>query len=96
MAYKNRVKTWLTEDILNEIGGDPKVVQDHTLTITQIVKRKFSSFSTERIGPLFITRKLGLTTVLLWFCWLTIGIGTFILPLISRLYGGRAGAELSK
>jgi hypothetical protein len=75
MAYKNRVKTWLTEDILNEIVGDPKVVQDHKLTATEIFKQKFSTFSTERIRPLFHTRKLGLTTVLLWFCWLTIGIG---------------------
>jgi MFS family permease len=56
MAYKNRVKTWLTEDILNEIGGDPKVVQDHKITTMEIFKRRLSSFSADRIGPLF--RKL--------------------------------------
>jgi len=75
MAYKNRVRTWLTEDILNEIGGDPKVAQVDKLTTTEILKRKLSSFSTERIGPLFHTKELGMTTVLLWFSWLTIGIG---------------------
>lgn len=75
MAYKNKTTTWLTEDILNEIGGGPKAAAYHKLTTTEIIKRKFSSFSTERIGPLFHTKKLGLTTGLLWFCWITIGIG---------------------
>ncbi|KAE9375505.1 MFS general substrate transporter [Stipitochalara longipes BDJ] len=75
MAYKNRTKTWLTEDILNEIGGHPEQVLDQKLTTMEIVKRKLSSFSAEHIGPLFHIRKLGITTVLLWFCWLQIGIG---------------------
>lgn len=75
MAYKNRTKTWLTENILNEIGGHSGQVLDQKLSNMEIIKRKLSSFSSERIGPLFHTRKLGITTVLLWFCWLTIGIG---------------------
>jgi MFS family permease len=74
IAYKNRKTTWLTEEILNEIGGDPVKV-DQTLTTSEIVKRKFAAFSTQRIGPLFADKKLGWTTVLLWFCWLTIGMG---------------------
>lgn len=74
MAAKNRTTTWLTEEILNEIGGDP-IAKNTTLSTSEIVKRKFSSFSTERIGPLFHTKKLGWTTALLWFCWLTIGMG---------------------
>jgi hypothetical protein len=75
MAYKNRAKTWLTEDILNEIGGHPEQVHDQKLSDMAIMKRKLSMFSSERIRPLFYTRKLGITTVLLWFCWFTIGIG---------------------
>jgi hypothetical protein len=75
MAYKNRTTTWLTEDILNEIGGHPEEVVDSKLTTSEIIRRKFSSFSSERIGPLFHTRKLGWTTVILWFCWTTIGMG---------------------
>ena len=75
MAFKNKTKTWLTEDILNQIGGHPEKIQDQKLSSMEIVKRKLSSFSAERISPLFHTRKLGITTVLLWFCWLTIGIG---------------------
>jgi len=75
MAFKNKTKTWLTEDILNQIGGHPEKIQDQKLSSMEIVKRKLSSFSAERISPLFHTRKLGIATVLLWFCWLTIGIG---------------------
>jgi len=85
MAYKNRTKTWLTEEILNEIGGHPAVVKDQKLSTLEIVKRKLSSFSTERIAPLFHTKKLGITTVLLWFCWLTIGIGYVLTPLITLM-----------
>jgi len=75
MAHKNRTTTWLTEEILNEIGGDPAVVSNNKLTTTEIVRRKLSSFSGDRIKPLFSSRKLGMSTALIWFCWLTIGIG---------------------
>lgn len=74
MAYKNRTTTWLTESILNEIGGHPEVIQNQNLSSIDIIKRKLSSFSTERIAPLFHTKKLGITTALLWFCWLNIGL----------------------
>jgi len=75
MAFKNRTTTWLTEDILNEIGGHPEKVEGATLTTSEIIKRKLATFSGDRIGPLFHDRKLGMTTGLLWFCWLTIGMG---------------------
>ncbi|KAI9816985.1 MAG: hypothetical protein M1832_004969 [Thelocarpon impressellum] len=75
MAYKNKKKTWLTNDILNEIGGDPEVVAETKLSTIQIIKLKLATFSTDRIGPLFATRKLAITTSLVWFCWTTIGMG---------------------
>jgi hypothetical protein len=75
IAYKNKTTTWLTEEILNEIGGDPAVVLDSQLAVKEILRRKMSSFSGERVAPLFRSRKMGLTTVLLWFCWLAIGMG---------------------
>ncbi|RDW62617.1 MFS general substrate transporter-51 [Coleophoma crateriformis] len=75
IAYKNKTTTWLTEEIMNEIGGDLAVVSDDKLTTGQILRRKLFSFSAERIRPLFQTRKLGITTALIWFCWLTIGLG---------------------
>jgi hypothetical protein len=75
IAYKNKTTTWLTEEILNEIGGDPADVPDSHLTVTEIIRRKAASFSGERIAPLFHERKLGLSMVLIWFCWLAIGMG---------------------
>jgi MFS family permease len=75
MAHKNRTTTWLTEDILNEIGGHPEKDERGTLTTAEIIKRKMATFSGDRIGPLFHDRKLGMTTALLWFCWATIGLG---------------------
>lgn len=75
IAYFNKRTTWLTEDILNAIGGHPDVVADDKLTTAQIVKRTLGKFSGDRIGPLFSTRRLGLSTVLIWFIWTTVGMG---------------------
>lgn len=75
MAYKNKATTWLTEDILNQIGGDQAAKDSTKLSTSQIIKTKLSAFSGDRIKPLFRTKQLGLTTALLWFCWTTIGMG---------------------
>ncbi|KAB8446227.1 hypothetical protein FH972_025209 [Carpinus fangiana] len=75
LAYKNRTTTWLTVDILNDVGGDPEAQGEGAkLSVVDIVKRSLSKFSADRIGPLFGNWKLGLTTGLLWFEWFTIGL----------------------
>lgn len=74
IACHNKSKTWLTEQILNEIGGDPEVITDAKLSTVEIVRRSLGKFSTQRVGPLFSNRKLGLTTALIWFQWTTIGM----------------------
>jgi hypothetical protein len=94
MAYKNRTTTWLTEEILNEIGGDPAAVPDSQLTTMEIVRRKLSSFSGERVAPLFHDRKLGLTTGLLWFCWLAIGMGYPLFNAFLPQYLGSTGTSV--
>ncbi|KAE8345789.1 hypothetical protein BDV24DRAFT_124717 [Aspergillus arachidicola] len=97
IAYKNKKQTWLTEDILNEIGGYPEEVEKQTLTVKEIIARYLSKFSLERIKPLFGTKKLGINTALLWFCWATIGMGyplfNAFLPQYLKQSGG--GAEQS-
>ncbi|KAL8739137.1 MAG: hypothetical protein Q9181_000166 [Wetmoreana brouardii] len=60
IAYKNKKTTWLSEDILNEIGGLTAVEEKQKLSAGEIVKRNLDKFSTQRIAPLFATRKLGL------------------------------------
>jgi hypothetical protein len=66
IAYYNNSTTWLTEDILNQIGGDPDVTNEKLAT-ADIVKRNLGKFSTQRIKPLFDGWRLGTTTALLWF-----------------------------
>jgi MFS family permease len=97
MAYKNKAQTWLTEDILNEIGGHPENVETAKLSTGEIVKRKLSSFSTDKIAPLFATKRLGWTTVLIWFCWASIGMGyplfnAFLPQYLAQGHGSSGGS----
>jgi hypothetical protein len=64
IAYKNAAKTWLTVEVLNEIGGDPDIDPSQALSRTEVIKRALSKFSSHRIGPLFATKRLGLTSTL--------------------------------
>ncbi|RAH52605.1 MFS general substrate transporter [Aspergillus piperis CBS 112811] len=95
IAHKNRTKTWLTEEILNEIGGYPEEVAEEKLSFAEIVRRNLSKFSLERIGPLFSSKKLGFSTVLLWFCWATIGMGYPLFNAFLPQYLERAGGSSS-
>ena len=100
MAYKNKTKTWLTVEILNEIGGDPVVRSDAKMSTKEIIRRKWSAFSGEGIAPIFHSRRLGINITLLWFCWLTIGIGyplfNAFLPKYLSNGKGAAGAPINK
>ena len=75
IAYKNRKKTWLSEEVLNAIGGDPEVTSSAKLSTAAIVGRFFSKFSKDRIAPLFATKRMGFMTALIWFSWTVIGMG---------------------
>ncbi|KAI9886757.1 MAG: hypothetical protein M1823_001400 [Watsoniomyces obsoletus] len=75
LAFKNKRKTWLTEEILDAVGGKAETKSQTELSTMQIVKRSAGKFSTQRVGPLFSSKRLGITTILIWFCWTTIGMG---------------------
>ncbi|EAU32826.1 conserved hypothetical protein [Aspergillus terreus NIH2624] len=75
IAHKNKTKTWLTEEILNEIGGYPEENPKQALSYGEIIKRSLERFSYQQIAPLFANKRLGISTVLIWFCWTTIGMG---------------------
>ncbi|KAH7357667.1 major facilitator superfamily domain-containing protein [Pyrenochaeta sp. MPI-SDFR-AT-0127] len=75
IATYNKTHTWLTEDILNQIGGNPDATgEDTKLSMFEIVKRSLGRFSFKRFRALFQDKKIGLTTALLWFQWITIGM----------------------
>ncbi|KAJ5155268.1 hypothetical protein N7492_008071 [Penicillium capsulatum] len=76
IAYKNKTTTWLTEEILNEIGGYPEEEQQsESLSTKEIISRSLERFSYQQIAPLFGNTRLAISTILLWFCWTCIGMG---------------------
>ncbi|KAI9824705.1 MAG: hypothetical protein M1826_007283 [Phylliscum demangeonii] len=75
LAARNRKQTWLTDEILNEVGGVSEGAAGPKLSTSEILRRQVGKFSAERVGPLFQTRQLAITTLLVWFCWLTLGMG---------------------
>lgn len=92
IAYHNKAKTWLTEEILNEIGGDPDALTEgQKLSTVEIIKRNLGKFSAARIRPLFNGKKLGVTTVLLWFIWAAIGMGYPLFNAFLPQYLGNSG-----
>ncbi|KAL4911722.1 major facilitator superfamily domain-containing protein [Aspergillus aurantiobrunneus] len=91
IAYKNRTTTWLTPEILNEIGGYPEQQTRQKLSNKEIIERYMSKFSLERVRGLFATKKLGISTVILWFCWTTIGMGYPLFNAFLPQYLQRAG-----
>jgi MFS family permease len=93
IAYHNKTHTWLTEQILNEIGGDPDVTPDAKLSTMEIVRRSFSKFSTQRVGPLFKDKKLSITTCLLWFQWTTIGMAYPLFNAFLPQYLANSGSD---
>ncbi|PTU25043.1 hypothetical protein P175DRAFT_0451310 [Aspergillus ochraceoroseus IBT 24754] len=100
IACKNKTQTWLTAEILNEIGGYPEESHDHhhhhqPLNATERVSRHLAKFSLERVRPLFATKKLALTTTILWFCWTTIGMGYPLFNAFLPQYLKNAGGSTS-
>ncbi|CCD44218.1 putative sugar transporter protein [Botrytis cinerea BcDW1] len=78
LAHKNGTKTWLTEEILNEIGGTAEVTDVVKSSSMVRARQAIASFGPEtkkQISPLFGNAELGVNTVLLWIIWLCIGIG---------------------
>lgn len=64
IAHKNKTTTWLTEEILNEIGGYPEESEkSQGLTYTEIFKRSFERFSYQQVAPLFKTKRLACSSM---------------------------------
>ncbi|ROV96286.1 hypothetical protein VMCG_07660 [Cytospora schulzeri] len=112
LAHRNGAKTWLTEEILDAVVddvvvGDSGETQFHNrgtpaassrLSTKNVLKAKLQEFSGARIRPLFSSRKLGLATSLIWFCWATIGMGyplfnAFLPQYLSHGTGGGGGGD---
>lgn len=95
IAHCNKTHTWLTEDILNHIGGDQEVTaEDVKLSNVEIIKRSISRFSFSRFKILFQDKKIGATTALLWFQWTTIGMAYPLFNAFLPQYLANSGGEV--
>jgi hypothetical protein len=67
IARKNRTTTWLTVEVLNEVGGlaAEDVSNAKETSALSAVRRSLQRFSLQQIKPLFATKKLGLSST---FC----------------------------
>ena len=93
IAHANNRKTWLSVEVLNEVGGYPENDREVKLSTSEIFKRNLSKFSTQRIGPLFSTKRLGFMTALIWLCWTTIGMGYPLFNAFLPQYLQNAGKD---
>jgi hypothetical protein len=83
-------------DILNYVGGDPDATgEDVKLSMFQIVKRSLARFSMKRFGALFQDKKIGLTTLLLWFQWTTIGMAYPLFNAFLPQYLANSGGDIA-
>ena len=63
IASKNRTTTWLTVELLNELGGVAEKTQSsEKLPVMQIIKGSLSRFSVQQVAPLFATKRLGISS----------------------------------
>ncbi|RMZ66086.1 sugar transporter [Pyrenophora seminiperda CCB06] len=96
IAHYNKTHTWLTEDILNQIGGDQEVTgEDIKLSFVEIIKRSLSRFSMKRFRALFQDKEIGITTALLWFQWATIGMAYPLFNAFLPQYLANSGGSVS-
>jgi len=93
IAYHNGCKTWLSEDILDEIGGKSQGGEKQGLTAKEVIMRQAEKFSTQRIKPLFGYKRLGINTGLLWFIWTAIGMGYPLFNAFLPQYLSESGGE---
>ncbi|KAA8899168.1 sugar transporter [Sphaerosporella brunnea] len=100
IAAKNGTKTWLTLEILEELGGgsspSASTKDSAAADIDAILKSKLSRFSLHRLRQLFATRTLAWSTLLVWFCWATIGMGYPLFNAFLPMYLARSGANGTK
>ncbi|KAI0858624.1 sugar transporter [Xylaria cubensis] len=96
IAYRNNKKTWLTEEVLDAVVDTEDTERAPVrISARSVLKQNLSSFSLSHIQPLFQTRKLGITTALIWFCWASIGMGYPLFNAFLPQYLSHGGSEVS-
>lgn len=63
IAHKNKRTTWLTEEVLNEVGGYTESAESEALSYKEVISRSFSRFSYEQVAPLFSSKRIGISSM---------------------------------
>lgn len=96
IAYRNGKKTWLTDEILDAVADmDRTERMPVRVSAANIIKKNLMAFSVGHIRPLFQNRKLGTATLLMWFCWSTIGLGYPLFNAFLPQYLSHGGSDAS-
>lgn len=77
LAHKNSTQTWLTEEILNEIGGTRKLAEEARSSTAARVREAITSFGPEtrkKVSSLFGTTQLGWNTVSCDLCMFSLDV----------------------
>lgn len=76
IAYRNNTKTWLTSEIMDQVAGeDMDMPAQFSGNSSNALSEKLGKFSSNKLRELFKTKSLGISTVLIWWAWATIGMG---------------------
>ena len=62
IARKNKITTWLTEEVLSEIGGHSEKDQSKSVSTIEVIKRSLERFSYQQVAPLFASKRLGFSS----------------------------------
>ena len=62
LAYKNKRKTWLTEEILDLVGGKAETASEAKVSTIDVIRRSVGKFSAQRLGPLFANRRVAISS----------------------------------
>ncbi|KPI41128.1 putative MFS-type transporter [Cyphellophora attinorum] len=99
VARLNGKKTWLTSELLEEIGGtvDAEVaaVEKEQCAIMKLINDTFGRFPTQNIKSLFSNRRLAMNTLLLWIIWTAIGLGYPLFNAFLPQYLASSGQDRS-
>jgi MFS family permease len=85
LAWYNSRITWLSEGLLNEIGGQETDAIDEKTPFGGSVRNKLTHFYQESFRSLFSDNRVGINTALVWFCWAFLGTA---MPLFSAFLPG--------
>lgn len=100
LAWYNSRITWLSEDLLNEIGGQETDEVEEKVPLGESVRNKLTHFYQEILRSMFSDNRVGITTALVWFCWAFLGtamplFSAFLPGLLSKVDGEKVDVPLT-